>query len=70
MVDAEETTTPQSESVTSENAASESSATDRPDGDEYAEFEVGEHQVPWFLWLFFTLIILWASVSWIKFYGY
>jgi hypothetical protein len=37
---------------------------------EYDEFEIGEHKVPWFLWLFFTLIVAWASVSWIQFFGY
>ena len=37
---------------------------------DYEEFEIGEHKVPWFLWVFFTLIVLWASVSWIKFFGY
>lgn len=37
---------------------------------DYEEFEVGEHQVPWFLWVFFLLIVSWASVSWIKFFGY
>jgi hypothetical protein len=36
----------------------------------YEEFEIGENKVPWFLWLFFILIIAWASVSWIKFFGY
>lgn len=36
----------------------------------YVEFEVGEHKVPWFLWLFFILIVSWASVSWIQFFGY
>lgn len=36
----------------------------------YDEFEVGEHKVPWFLWLFFILIVTWASVSWIAFFGY
>lgn len=34
---------------------------------DYEEFEIGEHQVPWFLWVFFTFIILWASISWIPF---
>ncbi|MGE0199837.1 MAG: hypothetical protein AB7P76_02575 [Candidatus Melainabacteria bacterium] len=37
---------------------------------DYEEFEVGEHKVPWFLWVFFTGIVLWASVSWIAFFGY
>lgn len=37
---------------------------------DYEEFEIGEHQVPWFLWVFFTFIILWASISWIAFFGY
>lgn len=37
---------------------------------DYDEFEIGEHKVPWFLWLFFTLIVSWASVSWIQFFGY
>ncbi|MEB3286420.1 MAG: hypothetical protein VKJ04_02840 [Vampirovibrionales bacterium] len=37
---------------------------------DYEEFEVGEHQVPWFLWVFFLLIVSWASVSWIKFFNY
>lgn len=37
---------------------------------EYAEFEIGKHRVPWFLWVFFALIITWASISWIKFFGY
>ena len=36
----------------------------------YEEFEIGQHKVPWFLWVFFTLIVTWASVSWIKFFGY
>jgi hypothetical protein len=38
--------------------------------DEHAEFEIGHHKVPWFLWLFFSLIVTWASISWIKFFGY
>ncbi|MEM0951637.1 MAG: hypothetical protein AAGI66_05780 [Cyanobacteria bacterium P01_H01_bin.74] len=38
--------------------------------EDYDEFEVGEHKVPWFLWVFFILIVLWASVSWIPFFGY
>jgi len=37
---------------------------------EYDEFEIGEHKVPWFLWVFFTLIVVWASISWITFFGY
>jgi len=37
---------------------------------EFAEFEIGKHRVPWFLWVFFSIIILWASISWIKFFGY
>lgn len=41
-----------------------------PNAKDFEEFEVGEHQVPWFLWLFFALILCWASVSWIKFVGY
>ncbi len=40
------------------------------DSTDYEEFEVGEHKVPWFLWVFFTFIVLWASVSWIKFFNY
>jgi hypothetical protein len=36
----------------------------------YEEFEIGEHRVPWFLWLFFSAIITWASISWIPFFGY
>lgn len=36
----------------------------------YDEFEVGEHKIPWFLWLFFILIISWASISWIPLFGY
>jgi len=39
-------------------------------GNDYAEFEIGKHRVPWFLWLFFLIIISWASISWIKFFGY
>jgi hypothetical protein len=38
--------------------------------DEYAEFEIGKQRVPWFLWVFFAIIISWASISWIKFFGY
>ncbi len=34
------------------------------------EFEIGEHKVPWFLWVFFTFIVVWASISWIPFFGY
>lgn len=37
---------------------------------DYDEFEVGEHKVPWFLWLFFALIVTWAAVSWYPFFGY
>ena len=37
---------------------------------DYEEFEIGEHKVPWFLWVFFTFIVVWASISWIKFFGY
>jgi hypothetical protein len=37
---------------------------------DYAEFEIGHHPVPWFLWVFFGLIITWASISWIPFFGY
>lgn len=40
------------------------------DGKAYDEFEVGEHKVPWFLWLFFIVIISWASIAWIPFFGY
>jgi len=40
------------------------------EGNAYDEFEVGEHKVPWFLWLFFIIIVAWASVSWIPFFGY
>jgi hypothetical protein len=36
----------------------------------YEEFEIGQDRVPWFLWVFFTLIVTWASVSWIKVFGY
>ncbi len=38
--------------------------------DDYVEFEIGKHRVPWFLWVFFAIIISWASISWIKFFGY
>ena len=37
---------------------------------EYDEFEVGEHKIPWFLWVFFALIISWASIAWYPFFGY
>jgi len=37
---------------------------------DHEEFEIGEHQVPWFLWVFFTFIIVWASIAWIPFFGY
>jgi hypothetical protein len=36
----------------------------------YDEFEVGEHKVPWFLWVMFILIVSWASIAWIQFFGY
>ena len=36
----------------------------------YDEFEVGEHKIPWFLWLFFILIVSWASIAWIPLTGY
>jgi hypothetical protein len=39
-------------------------------GNDYAEFEIGKDRVPWFLWVFFSIIIVWASISWIKFFGY
>jgi hypothetical protein len=41
-----------------------------PNAAGYEEFEIGHHKVPWFLWVFFTLIIIWASLSWIPFFGY
>jgi hypothetical protein len=37
---------------------------------DFEEFEIGEHKVPTFLWVFFILIVSWASISWIKFFGY
>lgn len=40
------------------------------DSKEFASFEVGESQVPWFLWVFFVLIIMWAMISWIPLFGY
>jgi hypothetical protein len=40
------------------------------DPSDYAEFEIGEHRVPWFLWLFFSIIISWAAISWYPFFGY
>ena len=42
---------------------------EQPQQQAYEEFEIGEHQVPWFLWVFFTFIILWASISWIPFFN-
>ncbi len=42
----------------------------QPSSDDYAEFEIGKHRVPWFLWVFFMVIISWASISWVKFFGY
>ena len=45
-------------------------STPQNDTKDFEEFEIGEHQVPWFLWVFFTLIVIWASVSWIPFFGY
>lgn len=43
-----------------------------PEGEQksYEEFEIGEHRVPWFLWLFFFIIIGWASIAWFPFFGY
>lgn len=40
------------------------------EGKDYEEFEIGEHRIPWFLWLFFSLIITWAAIAWIPFFGY
>ena len=37
---------------------------------DYAEFEIGHSQVPWFLWVFFILIVTWAFVSWMPLFGY
>jgi len=56
-----------SESLT-DNAASTDATPATPES--YEEFEVGENQIPWFLWLFFILIISWAAISWIPFVGY
>lgn len=39
-------------------------------GPDYAEFEIGQDKVPWFLWVFFSVIISWASISWMKLFGY
>lgn len=43
--------------------------TQKPAND-FAEFEIGEHKVPWFLWVFFILIVSWASISWMPLFGY
>jgi len=59
-----ETTTPAS--ATEGHTEEAPQAASKP----YEEFEVGEHQVPWFLWLFFLLILVWAAVSWYPFVGY
>lgn len=53
-----------SDENTPENASAE------PVQSEYAEFEIGKHRVPWFLWVFFAIIITWASISWIPIFGY
>ncbi len=53
----------------STNSLSENEAQDIPQERPYAEFEVGEHQVPWFWWLFFVLLICWASISWMPLVG-
>lgn len=52
------------------NTVQQNSLHEGDDSKSYDEFEVGEHKVPWFLWLFFILIVGWASVSWIQFFGY
>ena len=41
-----------------------------PQAQDFEEFEIGEHKVPTFLWVFFILIVSWASISWIKFFNY
>ncbi len=51
-------------------AQDQGSQEEQPVSAEVNEFEIGEHPVPWFLWVFFSLIITWASISWIKFFGY
>lgn len=55
------------EQATTENQAQHTAG---PTAHDYEEFEIGEHKVPWFLWVGFTFIVVWASVSWIKFFGY
>ncbi len=38
--------------------------------DTEADFDVNEHQIPWFLGILFFLIIMWAGVAWIPVFGY
>jgi hypothetical protein len=52
------------------NLAQEEGSSKGKPSEDYEEFEIGHHQVPWFLWVFFTIIVTWASVSWVKFFGY
>ncbi len=40
-----------------------------PDANE-ADFDVNEHQIPWFLGILFFLIVMWAGVAWIPLFGY
>lgn len=54
----------------SEQTSEQTPASPPKDPKSYEEFEIGKHRVPWFLWVFFTLIVTWASISWIKFFGY
>jgi len=34
------------------------------------EYKVGHHKPPFFLVVFYILVVIWCGISWIPFYGY
>ncbi len=38
--------------------------------EEVAEYRIGEGPPPWALVVAFVLILIWAAISWIPFFGY
>lgn len=39
-------------------------------GNNIDEYKVGHHKPPLFLVVLYVVVIVWAAISWIPFYGY
>ncbi|MBI4532731.1 MAG: hypothetical protein HY711_02195 [Candidatus Melainabacteria bacterium] len=55
---------------TPDDASAVSSSDDSEHYEEVAEYRIGEGPPPLALVVAFALIVIWASISWIPFFGY